>query len=69
VSHVEPGSAGHLKVWLQGGSDFEPDPDHHVSEGERILRGRGILMARSRWSKQSSPRVPEGANTFHRERG
>ncbi len=30
LSNVDTGATGHLKVWLQGASDFEADPDHHL---------------------------------------
>jgi hypothetical protein len=54
LDHVETSSTGHLKVWLQGASDFEADPDHHV----RVFVN-GSFIAEATWDGKHE-RVIEG---------
>ena len=44
LTDVDTGSTGHLKVWLQGASDFEADPDHHVR-----VSVNGSFIAEATW--------------------
>jgi hypothetical protein len=65
------GGPARLTVWLQGGSDFEVDPDHHVR-----VAVNGIALAEASWDGKSGRTVEvdvpagvllEGANQLQVE--
>ena len=68
---VDPARPGRLKVWLQGGSDFEADPDHHVR-----VSLNGSFVAEASWDGKREQVIEadlgpgilqEGANTLSLE--
>ena len=72
LSQVSPGStAAHLTLWLQGASDFEADPDHHLR-----VSLNGQVVGEVTWDgkvervieAEISPGIlQEGANTLSLE--
>jgi hypothetical protein len=72
VDHLAPTSeSAHLSVWLQGASDFEASPDHHVR-----VSVNGTAVAEASWDGQAARRIEadltpgvlaEGANTLEIE--